>query len=177
MKKRLEPKMAALTHVAPGGEVRMVDMGEKAATRRMARAEAHVHLGERIARLLKKTGSVAKGNVLETARIAGIMASKRTHELIPLCHPIPLDVVRVDLALKGGVLRIESTVACRASTGVEMEVLTDVAVAALTVYDMCKSAGKGMVIGPLRLLEKSGGKSGHWQAGGAGTSCIHVGKQ
>jgi cyclic pyranopterin phosphate synthase len=83
----------------------------------------------------------------------------------------------VDLALKGGVLRIESTVACRASTGVEMEVLTDVAVAALTVYDMCKSAGKGMVIGPLRLLEKSGGKSGHWQAGGAGTSCIHVGKQ
>jgi cyclic pyranopterin phosphate synthase len=104
--------------------------------------------------VLKKTGSVAKGNVLETARIAGIMASKRTHELIPLCHPIPLDVVRVDLALKGGVLRIESTVACRASTGVEMEALTAVSVALLTVYDMCKAVDKQMRIGQIVLLEK-----------------------
>jgi cyclic pyranopterin phosphate synthase len=153
-----------LTHVNRTGEVRMVDMLGKDPSSRLARAEAFIRLGPTIARLLRKTGAVAKGNVLETARIAGIMAAKRTHELIPLCHPLPLDGIHLDFALKADTLRIESTVTCRAPTGVEMEALTAASLAALTVYDMCKSAGKGMVIGPVRLLEKSGGKSGHWRA-------------
>lgn len=157
---------ATLTHVSQSGEVHMVNTQDKQPSARMACAEAYVRLGATIARLLRKTGAVAKGNVLDTARIAGIMAAKRTHELIPLCHPIPLDGIHVEFALKGDTLRLVSRVTCRAVTGVEMEALTAVSVAALTVYDMCKSADKGMVIGPIRLLEKSGGKSGHWQAAG-----------
>jgi cyclic pyranopterin phosphate synthase len=153
-----------LSHVDRRGRVRMVDVGDKAVTRRIARAEARVSLGRSIAQKLKKTGSIAKGNVLETARIAGILAAKRTAELIPLCHPLALEVVRVDMEWVGDELRIESLVKCRGKTGVEMEAMTAAAVAALTVYDMCKSAGKGIVIGPLRLLEKSGGQSGHWKA-------------
>ena len=101
---------------------------------------------------------------LETARIAGIMAAKRTSDLIPMCHPLLLDIVEVEARLVGRRVRIESRVTAEGKTGVEMEALTAASVAALTVYDMCKSADKGIVVGPIRLLEKSGGRSGHWRA-------------
>jgi len=140
----------------------MVDVGGKTATRREARAEAVVNVGPAIAALLREGGGVAKGNVLETARIAGIMAAKRAGELIPMCHPLTLDVCEVDAAVEGPCVRIETRVACEGKTGVEMEAMTAASVAALTVYDMCKSAGKGIEITRIRLLEKSGGKSGRW---------------
>ena len=155
----------ALTHAAPDGHARMVDVGAKIVTARMARAEAVVRVGPVIARLLARRGGVAKGNVLETARLAGIMAAKRTAELIPLCHPVPLDHMEVSAELRGAVVRITAAARCRGVTGVEMEALTAATVAALTVYDMCKSADKGIVIRRVRLLEKSGGKSGTWRAG------------
>ncbi len=155
------------THISEDGQVRMTDVGTKAPSVRMARAEAIVHLGDRIAQMLKRTGAVDKGNVMETARIAGIMAAKRTSDLIPMCHPLPIDAVHIGMMLEGSDLRIETRVACRASTGVEMEAMTAASVAALTVYDMCKSAGKGISIGSVRLLEKTGGRSGHWRLGGA----------
>jgi cyclic pyranopterin phosphate synthase len=151
-----------LKHVTDEGRASMVDIGGKKQSIRLARAEATVHLGYDIAEMLKRTGSVAKGNVIETARIAGIMAAKRTSDLIPMCHPIPIDVIEIDIWLEGINLKIIAAVRCRASTGVEMEAMTAAAVAALTVYDMCKSAGKGITIGRLRLLEKSGGESGYW---------------
>jgi cyclic pyranopterin phosphate synthase len=121
-----------------------------------------VAVGASAAKMLRQSGGVAKGNVVETARIAGIMAAKRTAELIPMCHPLGIDSIEVDAALVGGSVRIESKVCCEGRTGVEMEAMTAVAVAALTVYDMVKSAGKGVEIGPVRLLEKNGGKSGRW---------------
>ena len=111
---------------------------------------------------------LAKGDVLEVARLAGIMAAKRTPDLIPLCHPLPLDAVTIDFSFPDATtLAIEAEVRCTARTGVEMEALTAVCVAALTVYDMCKSIDRGMQIGPIRLEEKSGGKSGHFVRGGA----------
>jgi cyclic pyranopterin phosphate synthase len=140
----------------------MVDVGGKASTRREARAEAVVNVGPAIAALLREGGGVAKGSVLETARIAGVMAAKRAGELIPMCHPLTFDVCEVDAAVKGPCVRIETRVACEGKTGVEMEAMTAASVAALTVYDMCKSAGKGIEITRIRLLEKSGGKSGRW---------------
>ncbi len=152
------------SHLSDDGRAKMVDVGGKASSARMARAEATVHLGQEVAEMLRRSGSVAKGNVIETARVAGIMAAKRTADLIPMCHPIPIDVIEIDVVLQGSDLEIRSTVRCKASTGVEMEALTAAAVAALTVYDMCKAAGKGITIGRIRLLEKSGGKSGHWKA-------------
>jgi cyclic pyranopterin monophosphate synthase len=154
-----------LSHLAKDGHARMVDVGGKKVTVRTARAEARVRLGRTIARVLRQTGTVGKGNVMETARIAGVLAAKRTPELIPLCHPLLLDVVWVDMNLEGNELRIQSAVKCRGRTGAEMEALTAAAVAALTVYDMVKAAGRGVVITSVRLLEKSGGKSGHWRAG------------
>ncbi len=160
-----DKRTQSLTHVSASGRIRMVDVGGKAATERTARAEAVVRLGAQIAGQLRATGEVAKGNVLETARLAGIMAAKRTADLIPLCHPLTLSVVEVRATLAEKTLRLESLVRCRGVTGVEMEALTAVAVAALTVYDMCKAAGKGMVIERVRLLEKTGGKSGHWHVG------------
>lgn len=153
-----------LSHVSDNGAARMVDVSSKEPTARAAKAEAVVRLGERIADMLRDTGSVSKGPVLETARIAGIMAAKRTSELIPMCHPIPLDLVSIDFELKDASVIITSEARCHGVTGVEMEALTAVSVAALTVYDMCKSAEKGITIESLRLLEKSGGKSGHWKA-------------
>ena len=141
----------------------MVDVGDKKVTHRAARAEAWVEVGAEIAAMLRRSGSVHKGNVLETARIAGIMAAKKTAELIPMCHPLVLDVVDVDAELVGDRVRIVGRVACRGKTGVEMEAMTAVTVAAITVYDMVKSAGKGVQIGPVRLLEKQGGKSGRWK--------------
>jgi len=142
----------------------MVDVSAKTTSSRMARAEATVQLGRALAERLRRTGTVPKGNVFETARLAGIMAAKRTAQLIPLCHPLVLDVVEVDIALAGDRAIIEAVARTRAATGVEMEALTAASVAALTVYDMCKAVSKGIVLGPIRLLEKSGGRSGWWQA-------------
>ncbi len=152
------------SHISNEGKVRMVNVERKRSSVRTARAEATVHLGEKIAEMLKRTGSVGKGNVMETARIAGIMAAKRTSGLIPLCHQLAVDVVDIDMKLAGGDLKIESRVRFEGKTGVEMEAMVAVSVAALTVYDMCKSAGKGITIEHVRLLEKTGGKSGHWRA-------------
>ena len=162
--RKLRPKR--LTHLAPRG-ARMVDVSAKACTAREARAEAWVNVGREIAALLRASGQVAKGDVLATARLAGIQAAKRTPELIPLCHPLPLDWVEVVAELRGTRVRLESRVACTARTGVEMEAMVTAAVAALTVYDMVKSAGKGVTIEGVRLLSKSGGKSGTWRRRGS----------
>lgn len=159
--------MTGLTHLNARGEAHMVDVGEKTDTRREATAEAVVRMRpETLARILD--GSLPKGDVIATARIAGIMAAKRTPELIPLCHPLSLTGVSVDLAPlpAGDGLAITATCRLTGRTGVEMEALTAASVAALTVYDMCKAVEKGMVIEQVRLVEKIGGKSGHWQAGG-----------
>lgn len=140
----------------------MVDVGGKEVTARMARAEARVNMGSETAQLIRDR-ELAKGDVLEVARLAGIMASKRTAELIPLCHSLGLDSAEVDFQwLSERTLRIETRVAVRGRTGVEMEALTAAGVAALTVYDMCKAVDRGMTIDGLCLLEKSGGKSGHF---------------
>lgn len=166
MSSKLSPKDTPrrdLSHVAPNGKARMVDVSDKQVTDRTARAEAWVTVGPQIASMLRETGGVAKGGVLEAARLAGIMAAKRTADLVPMCHPLQLEVVEVDATLIEDRVRIVSRVACRAKTGVEMEAMTAAAVAAVTVYDMVKSAGKGVEIGPVRLLEKRGGKSGHWK--------------
>ena len=152
----------ALSHVDDPDRARMVDVSGKAVTARTARAQAVVRVGRAVAAAIRRTGRVAKGNVLETARLAGIQAAKLTPMLIPLCHPLVLDVVEIDVRLVGDEVRIESRVACEGKTGVEMEALTAAAVAALTVYDMCKAAEKGIEIGPIRLVEKTGGKSGTW---------------
>lgn len=153
-------------HLTSAGHVRMVDVGAKLVSERAARAQAVVRLGPKIAPALKRTGALAKGNVIETARIAGILAAKRTASLIPMCHILPLDFVAIDTSWRGNSLHIESTARCAGKTGVEMEALVAASVAALTVYDMCKSADKGIVIRDIRLLEKSGGKSGRWQRRG-----------
>jgi cyclic pyranopterin phosphate synthase len=133
----------------------------KEATRRVARAEAFVEMSAATLKLLRGN-ALPKGNPLETARIAGIQAAKKTSELIPLCHPLPLTHVDVEITVARDGVRLESTASTKAETGVEMEALTAAAVAALTLYDMCKAVEKGITIGKVRLLEKSGGKSGHW---------------
>ena len=151
--------MAKLSHVDADGRARMVDVGAKAVTRREASASAFVKLGPETLRLVR-SNKAAKGDVLNTARLAGIQAAKRTSELIPLTHPIPLDSVAVDLAvLKTGV-RVSCRVRAEARTGAEMEALTGAAVAALTVYDMVKAVERGAEVVRLRLDYKSGGKSG-----------------
>lgn len=157
--------MAELSHLDESGAARMVDVSGKADTDRTATAEALVVMQRTTLDLIER-GGVAKGDVLATARIAGIMAAKKTHELIPLCHPLPVTGVTVDLERSGpGMLRIEATVKTTGKTGVEMEALTAVSVAALTVYDMCKAVEKGIRIDGVRLLEKHGGKSGSWIEG------------
>ena len=152
------------SHLSPASRIRMVDVGNKPISERSARAEAIVRTGPAIAERIRQTGEIAKGGVLETARLAGIMAAKQTSNLIPLCHQIPLSVVDIQATVTVDAVRLESLVRCQHTTGVEMEALTAVAVAALTVYDMCKSAGKGMVVEQVRLLEKTGGCSGTWHA-------------
>jgi len=152
-----------LSHVSPSGQARMVDVSGKRATERSATAEGWVRVGSQTAARLGDCGGLAKGNVLETARLAGIMAAKRTSELIPMCHPLPLDAVDVTADLVDDRVRITATATCTGRTGVEMEAMTAAAVAALTVYDMVKSASKAVEIGPVRLLEKRGGTSGHWK--------------
>lgn len=154
-----------LTHLDDSGAARMVDVGEKAATARTAVAEGHIRLSaEALAAIAE--GATKKGDVLATARIAGIMAAKRTSELIPLCHPLPLSSVSVDLALGEGRITATATARTTGQTGVEMEALTAVSVALLTLYDMAKALDRAMVIEGVRLLEKRGGKSGDWRAGG-----------
>lgn len=157
-------KDARLTHIDAAGEAHMVDVGDKAATVRIATAEGHVRmLPETLA--LIRAGNARKGDVIGTARLAGIMAAKQTASLIPLCHPLMLSKVSVEItedeALPG--LRVEATVKLTGQTGVEMEALTAVSVACLTIYDMAKAVDKGMQIGGIQLLAKSGGKSGDWQ--------------
>jgi cyclic pyranopterin phosphate synthase len=158
-------KDLTFSHLGTDGQPRMVDVGSKEPSRREAVAEAFVSLGPEVAARLKKTGSIEKGNVIETARMAGIMAAKRTSELIPMCHPVPLDVVEMETEWVEEKLRLVATARCTARTGVEMEALTAVSVAALTVYDMCKSAARGITIERVRLLAKSGGRSGKWERG------------
>ena len=135
-----------LSHVSRDGRARMVDVADKSPTRRAARAEAWVDVGAEIAGRLRRTGGLAKGNVLETARIAGILAAKRTAEMIPMCHPLVLDSVDMSAELLDSRVRIVARVVCEGKTGVEMEAMTAAVVAALTVYDMVKSAGKGVQI-------------------------------
>ena len=156
--------MAELTHFDDSGASRMVDVGAKEITHRMAKAESFVVMQPATLKLITDR-KVAKGDVLEVARLAGIMATKRTADLIPLCHPLGIDGVDVDLQpVNATTVRIEATVRAHGRTGVEMEALTAVSVAALTIYDMCKSVDRGMTLGPMRLLEKSGGKSGRYRA-------------
>ena len=157
--------MTGLTHIGASGEARMVDVTEKDATVRVAVAEGRVVMRPATLALIL-SGDAKKGDVLGTARIAGILAAKRTHELIPLCHPIALTRIALDLAaddgLPGVVVRAEA--ATRGQTGVEMEALTAVSVACLTIYDMDKAVDRGMRIEAVRLIEKRGGKSGDWRA-------------
>ncbi len=152
--------MSELSHLDERGRARMVEVGQKTETARQARAEATVRLAEETFAML---GRAPKGDVLATARLAGIMAAKKTSELIPLCHPLALTGVELELEpIPPDRILITATVRCTGRTGVEMEALTAVSVAALTVYDMLKAAQKDIEIGPIRLLEKSGGKSGLW---------------
>jgi cyclic pyranopterin phosphate synthase len=150
-----------LTHVDSKGRSRMVDVTGKVLTQRIARAEAMVEMSPATVKLLR-ANKLPKGNALEVARIAGIQAAKQTSSLIPLCHPLPLTHVDVSIEIIRTGARIESTATTKAETGVEMEALMAATLAALTLYDMCKAVEKGISIGPIRLLEKSGGKSGHW---------------
>lgn len=154
-----------LSHVGDDGTARMVDVGDKPVTAREAVARGHVTMSA-VARRLIRTGAVKKGDPLQAARLAGIMAAKRTSELIPLCHPLALTLVAVDLAPTRTGYAIEARVRTRGQTGVEMEALTAVAVAALTVYDMVKAVDRAVVIGEIRLVEKSGGRSGVYRRPG-----------
>jgi cyclic pyranopterin monophosphate synthase len=150
-----------LTHIDKQGRARMVDVTDKVETARVARAEAFVEMSAETVKLLR-SHALPKGDPLETARIAGIQAGKKTSELIPLCHPLALTHLDISIEVLDSGARIESIAKTKAETGVEMEAITAVSVAALTLYDMCKAVEKGISIGPVRLLEKSGGKSGHW---------------
>jgi len=151
-----------LTHIDESGAARMVDVGGKEVTRRRAVARGQVDMGARALALVRE-GST-KGDVLQVARIAGIQGAKRTADLIPLCHPLPLDSVRVDLRIDdaASAVIIEATATTSGRTGVEMEALCAVSAAALTVYDMVKAVDRSMTIGPIVLMEKEGGRSGHW---------------
>ena len=157
--------MNKLTHLDEHGKARMVDVGGKAETSRVAIAEGRITMsGAALAAI--RDGAVPKGDVLAAARIAGIMAAKQTAALIPLCHPLALDAVTLDFTLEESGLRAAATASLTGRTGVEMEALTAASVALLTVYDMAKAIDKGMVIGDIRLIEKRGGKSGTWKAQG-----------
>ncbi len=156
--------MSKLTHFNQAGEAHMVDVGDKPASARRAVAAGRIRMRADTLRLIREGGH-KKGDVLAVARVAGIMATKRTADLVPMCHPLALTHVAVEFELQDADGAIDCTVTAetRGQTGVEMEALTGVQVALLTIYDMCKSVDRGMVIDGVRLLEKSGGKSGHWQ--------------
>ena len=155
-----------LTHQDERGRARMVDVSAKPETARSARARGVVRLTPEIRdRLL--SGDLPKGEAIGVARLAGILAAKDTARLIPLCHPLPLSAVEIDIRPLGeDAVEVVAECRCRAATGVEMEALTAVSIAALTIYDMCKALHKGLVIGPIELLHKAGGSSGEWRRGG-----------
>ncbi len=155
--------MTKLTHLDDAGAAHMVDVSAKDVTRREATATGHIAMSpEALAAI--RDGALAKGDALAVARVAGIMAAKRTPDLIPLCHPLPISSVSVDFAFAGAGIDCTATVATAGRTGVEMEALTAVSVALLTLYDMGKAIDRGMTIGAVRLLAKSGGRSGDWRA-------------
>ncbi|KHA64087.1 MULTISPECIES: cyclic pyranopterin monophosphate synthase MoaC [Sphingomonas] len=155
--------MSQLTHVDAAGAARMVDVGGKTPTAREAVATGRITMSAEAARAIAE-GSAKKGDVIAVARVAGIMAAKRTSDLIPLCHPLPLTKITLDLDVDASGVTATATVATDGKTGVEMEALTAVGVALLTVYDMAKAIDKAMEIDGIRLLEKRGGKSGDWSA-------------
>lgn len=155
--------MSKLTHLDESGAAHMVDVGGKAATARRAVASGRITMSpEALAAI--RAGNAPKGDVLATARIAGIMAAKRTGELIPLCHPLGLEAVTIDFVYEDDAIRVTATASLTGKTGVEMEAMTAVSIALLTIYDMVKAIDKGMVIEAVRLIAKSGGKSGDWSA-------------
>ena len=155
--------MSDLTHLDDSGAAHMVDVGGKPATERLARAGGIIRMSAQALAAIK-TGDAPKGDVLGTARIAGIMAAKKTGELIPLCHPLGLEAVDIAFDYRDDGVAVTATASLTGKTGVEMEAMTAASVALLTIYDMAKALDKGMVIGEIRLLEKRGGKSGHWLA-------------
>lgn len=155
--------MNKLTHLDEAGNARMVDVGGKAETRRIAVASGRITMSTAALEAIRD-GAVPKGDVLATARIAGIMAAKKCAELIPLCHPLALDAVTVDFTMESDGLRATASASLSGRTGVEMEAMTACLIALLTIYDMAKAIDKAMVIGEVRLLSKSGGKSGDWIA-------------
>jgi len=155
--------MSKLTHVDSEGAARMVDVSAKPDTVRRATASGRITMSREAAAAIRE-GSVKKGDVLAVARVAGIMAAKRTAELIPLCHPLPLAGVTLDLSVEEDGVTATAEVVTSHATGVEMEAMTAVSVALLTIYDMAKAIDRGMVIGAVRLLAKSGGRSGDWRA-------------
>ena len=152
-----------LSHVDEAGRVRMVDVGDKPVTERVAVARGHIAIGKPALRAIRD-GRIAKGDPLQAARLAGVMAAKKTADLIPLCHPLMLSQVDIDLQGLADGYRIEARVRTTAQTGVEMEALTAVSVAALTIYDMVKAIDKKMMIGPISLVKKTGGRSGDYYA-------------
>lgn len=152
-----------LTHLDSSGAARMVDVGGKAVTRRSATASGRIRLNQSALAALSD-GSGPKGDAVAVARVAGIMAAKRTAELIPLCHPLALDAVTVDFTIEDDAIRVDATASLSGRTGVEMEAMTAACVALLTLYDMGKALDKGMVVEAVRLLAKTGGKSGEWRA-------------
>ena len=158
--------MGKLTHVGQAGEARMVDVGAKAETARYARASGCIRMSAGTLDAIEGN-TIAKGDVLTVARLAGIMAAKRTAELVPLCHPVPLTDVQVDLHIDRGLpgVRVEARASSVGRTGVEMEAIMAVSVTLITVYDMGKANDRGMIISEIRLDEKSGGKSGSWTRG------------
>ena len=155
--------MADLTHLDAAGHARMVDVGGKAATQRVAVASGRITMNAAALSAIRD-GTVPKGDVLAAARIAGIMAAKKTADLIPLCHPLALDAVTVNFEVEADAVRVTATASLTGKTGVEMEALTAASVALLTIYDMAKAVDKAMVIDGVRLIEKRGGKSGDWRA-------------
>lgn len=158
----IEESQPQLSHLDEEGRIRMVDVGAKPVTARVAEASGFVQMAESTVAAIRERRT-PKGDPLETARLAGIMAAKRTGELIPLCHPLALTHVDVQITLEGNGARVTATASTSAQTGVEMEALTAISVAALTLYDMLKAIDRDMVIGEIRLERKSGGRSGEWQ--------------
>jgi cyclic pyranopterin phosphate synthase len=155
--------MADLTHLDAQGHARMVNIGGKSETSRVAIASGRIRMSEAALAAIRD-GEVPKGDVLAAARIAGIMAAKKTAELIPLCHPLALDSVTIDFAIEADGVLATATASLTGKTGVEMEAMTAASIALLTIYDMAKAIDKGMVIEAVRLIEKRGGKSGTWKA-------------
>lgn len=157
--------MTGLTHLDEAGNARMVDVGGKAVTQRKALASGRITMSAEALAAIRE-GSVRKGDVLATARIAGIMAAKRTGDLIPLCHPLPVDGVAVDFEFLDTGIEVRASASTSARTGVEMEAITATSITLLTIYDMAKALDKGMVVSDIRLIAKDGGKSGRWRAEG-----------